>query len=84
MRRPTARARAVRKFLTGVARQAERLRSGYRRRPEQEVAAVTGRAEVVDVGDGVTARGASRREMTLRFYRAVILVGVVLIVASTF
>ena len=46
--------------------------------------AVTGRAEIVDVDDGVTARGASRREITLRFYRAVILVGVVLIVASTF
>lgn len=45
---------------------------------------MTGRAEVVDAGDGVTARGASRREITLRFYRAVILVGVVLIVASTF
>jgi len=52
--------------------------------PEQKVVAVTSRAEVVDVGDGVTARGASRREITLRFYRAVILVGVVLIVASTF
>jgi len=45
---------------------------------------MTGHAEVVDGSDGVTARGASRREITLRFYRAVILVGVVLIVASTF
>ena len=43
---------------------------------------MTGRAEVVDVGDGVTVRGASRREITLRFYRAVILVGVALIVAN--
>jgi hypothetical protein len=45
---------------------------------------MTGRAEVVDVGAGVAGRGASRRDITLRFYRAVILVGVALIVVSTF
>lgn len=45
---------------------------------------MTGRAEVVDVGAGVAGRGASRREITLRFYRAVILVAIALIVVSTF
>jgi hypothetical protein len=45
---------------------------------------MTGRAEVVDVEVGVAGRGASRREITLRFYRAVILVCIALIVVSTF
>lgn len=45
---------------------------------------MTSRGEVVDVGAGAAGRGASRREITLRFYRSVILVGVVLIVVSTF
>jgi hypothetical protein len=45
---------------------------------------MTGRAEVVDGSDGVMARGASRRDITLRFYRAVILVAIALIVVSTF
>jgi hypothetical protein len=45
---------------------------------------MTRRAEVVDVGAGLACRGASRREITLRFYRVVILVGIALIVVSTF
>jgi hypothetical protein len=45
---------------------------------------MTGRAEVVDLVAGMAARGASRRETTLRFYRAVILVGIARIAESTF